>query len=127
MPTVMVDWNPCAGNGRVIGRSELKLHLQPIGQAQAWFGLTDAVIWESYFYQTRREKGWEQTLAELWGKVEADVRSPKLWTLPHEPTFEKGYPQFLARMGYAQDLYGPEWWSKVVKPEPARLVLTPSG
>lgn len=48
MPTVRVAWDVRAASGLVVGMDELKLQLQPVGQAQAWFGLTDAVIWECY-------------------------------------------------------------------------------
>lgn len=126
MPTVRVKWDPRAGSGRVIGMGESKLQLQPVGQAQAWFGLTDAVIWECYAHELWRGSGGEQTLTKLWGKVEEDVRSPKLWTLPHEPTFEQGYTEFLAGIGYAQDAQCPDWWSRVVKTKPQRVVLVPS-
>ncbi len=50
--------------------------------------------------------------ADVWAVVERDVASPILFTQSHEPTFEEGYEEFLARLGYAPDLQFERWWSK---------------
>jgi hypothetical protein len=115
LPQVVVGWNPSQGEGRVIGDRGFKLQLQPVGQAQAWYGLTHAVLWEAYVDETRRVGNWQETLVNLWGVVERDLDVPKLFTAPHEPTFIEGYREFLTGMGYGQDRDYPLWWSKTRK------------
>lgn len=48
MPQVTVEWNTSQRHGRVTDLHAGRVHMQPIGQAQAWFGLTHAVLWECY-------------------------------------------------------------------------------
>lgn len=112
MPQVLVDWNENQGEGKVIGDRGFQLQLQPIGQAQAWFGLTDAVLWECYLDESRRDNNWQVTISELWQRVEQDILAPILFTAPHDPAFPKGYRDFLTRLGYAHDKEHPLWWSK---------------
>jgi hypothetical protein len=111
-PRLLIEWNEQAGQGRVAGYGDLHLQLQPVGQAQVWFGLSHAVLWECYVHQNRRSEDWQETLTELWQAVEKDLKVSKIWTLPYEPTFEEGYQQFLTRLGYSLDRENPEWWSK---------------
>jgi len=112
MPTVFVNWDSEAGRGRVVGRGELKVQLDPVGQAQVWFGVSDALIWECYFDESRRRGNWQEQLAEVWNVVEKDVGVAKLWTPAHEPTIPEGYPDFLKSLGYAPAAEHPLWWSK---------------
>jgi hypothetical protein len=112
MPQVTVEWNSSQRHGRVTEVEGFQLQLQQMGQAQAWFGLTDAVLWECYFQETRRRGNWEETLAETWQSVEHDLKVNRIFTAPREPTFEEGYTDFLARLGYSLDLENPDWWSK---------------
>lgn len=112
LPQVVVAWNPRQGEGRVIGERGLKLQLQPVGQAQAWYGVSHAVLWEAYIDESRRLRNWQDTLAQVWGVVEKDLDVPKIFTAPQAPTFPEGYREFLTRMGYAQDPEYPVWWSK---------------
>jgi RHS repeat-associated protein len=117
MADVLVNWDAQEGRGRVPGVGDQKVQLRPIGQAQAWFGLTEAVLWEGYFQETRRRRNWQGTLIEAWQTVERDLKVGKIFTLPHEPAFERGYTGFLSRMGYRLDLANPEWWSKKITQE----------
>ena len=112
MPTLVVDWDRRAGQGRVISSAGGNVHLQSIGQAQAWFGINHAVLWECYLHEIDRRANRQATLAGIWQRVESDLRVNKVCTLPHEPAFAKGYTDFLARLGYAVDLANPDWWSK---------------
>ena len=112
LPQVAVAWDGRKGEGRVVEDRGFNLQLRPVGQAQAWFGLTHGVIWECYLERTHRVQDWEDTLAQIWGIVEQDVRAPHLLTAPHEPTMPTGYPEFLTRLGYTPNAEYPLWWSK---------------
>lgn len=126
MPQLVVQWNDRKGEGRVIGDRGFKLQLQPVGQAQAWFGLTHAVLWEAYFAESRRVANWKETLAEVWNVVEKDLDVPTIFTPPHEPTFPRGYREFLTGLGYAPDIEHPSWWSKSRREAKTRATVTPS-
>lgn len=112
MPQIVAEWNPREGEGRVVGDRGFTLQLQPIGQAQAWFGVNHAVLWECYFDESRRTATWQDTLAAVWSVVEKDLDVPKIFTPPHEPAFPEGYREFLTQLGYAQDADYPLWWGK---------------
>ncbi len=112
MPQVTIEWNESQRHGTVTDFQGFQLQLQPIGQAQAWFGLTHAVLWECYFDESRRFANWQETLARVWQAVEQDVASEKLFTAPHEPAFPTGYRDFLTGRRYAVDREYPIWWSK---------------
>jgi hypothetical protein len=113
-PRLLIEWNEQAGQGRVAGYGNLHLQLQPIGQAQVWFGLNHAVLWEAYLQETRRRENWQDTLADVWQVVERDLNVSKIFTLPYDPAFEEGYQEFLTRLGYGLDRESPEWWSKEI-------------
>jgi hypothetical protein len=49
-PTLLVEWDAQSGTGTVLRPEGLTIQLQPIGQAQAWWGDTYGVIWECYFF-----------------------------------------------------------------------------
>jgi hypothetical protein len=94
----------------------LKIQLQPHGQAQTWDGERYGVIGECYFHETRRrEPVWQDNLIQFWQTVERDMGVEKIFTEPHEPTFEGGYTEFLSRLGYAPGPDYPRWWSKQIK------------
>jgi len=113
IPSVIVSWNEATGTGRVEEMGDLKIQLRPVGQAQIWKGQTYGVIWECYFHEMgRRAAHWQDELHQFWRAVEEDMGVVKLFTQPHEPTFEQGYTDFLSRLGYAPDPACPEWWSK---------------
>jgi len=115
MPSVIAAWDERTGTGRVERIGNLKIQLQPFGQAQAWFGHTFGVLWECYLYETRRsEANWQAELSAIWQTVEQDMSVAKLFTQPHEPTFAEGYADFLSRLGYAPSLAYPRWWSKSI-------------
>ena len=124
MPQLIVEWNQRRGEGRVIGDRGFKLQLQPVGQAQAWFGGSHAVLWECYFDESRRSANWQETLAEVWHLVEKDIAVPKFFTAPHEPAFPEGYRDFLTRLGYAADSEHPLWWSKRQSETTSRITTT---
>lgn len=113
MPSFYVSWDDAAGAGRVEKPKDLKIQLQQLGQAQAWYGKQHGVIWECYFHETRRRaKTWEEELAAFWQTVERDMAVGKVFTEPREPTFEEGFTKFLNRLGYSPDPDYPRWWSK---------------
>jgi hypothetical protein len=113
VPSVIVSWNEATGMGQVERMGDLKIQFRPIGQAQIWKGQNFGMIWECYFHETRRrEAHWQNELHEFWKAVEEDMGVAKVFTQPHEPTFERGYTDFLSRLGYAPDPAYPEWWSK---------------
>lgn len=117
VPQVTMEWDHTQRRGRVMGVQEGKLQMQPVGQAQAWFGVNAAVLWECYLEESRREENDPASLASLWRAIEKDVRAPKLLTLPHEPSFHGDYPEFLKGLGYQPDTETQGWWSKTAKSE----------
>ena len=113
IPSVIVSWDEATGTGRVERMGDLKMQLRSIGQAQIWKGQTFGVLWECYLYGARkREANWQHELCEFWQAVEKDMEVARIFTQPHEPTFEEGYTGFLSRLGYAPDPVCPGWWSK---------------
>lgn len=113
MPSIIVGWDEITGTGQVERMGDLKIQLQPLGQAQAWCGDQFGVIWECYFHETRRrEADWQDELLAFWRAVEKDIGVEKVFAEPHEPTFEEDYTGFLARLGYVPDPDYPRWWSK---------------
>jgi hypothetical protein len=113
IPSVIVSWDEATGMGQVEKMGDLKIQLRPVGQAQIWKGRTCGVIWECYFHETgRRAATWQDELYQFWRAVEEDMRVARIFTQPHEPTFEEGYTGFLGHLGYAPDPACPEWWSK---------------
>ena len=113
IPSVIVSWDEATGAGRVEEMGDLKIQLRPIGQAQIWKGQTYGMIWECYFHETRRRNAtWQDELYQFWRAVEEDMGVARIFTQPHEPTFEEGYTDFLGHLGYAPDPACPEWWSK---------------
>jgi len=117
IPSVIVSWDEATGTGRVEKMGDLKMQLRPIGQAQIWRGPTYGVLWECYFHETRRRATtWQDELCQFWRAVEEDMGVVEIFTQPHEPTFERGYTNFLSRLGYAPDPVCPEWWSKQSAP-----------
>ena len=112
MPRVRVSWDPTTQTGQVEGMSDLKLQLQPVGQAQMWKGQAFGVLWECYLGETGRKADWQDVLSRFWQAVEVDMAVERIFTQPREPTFAEGYPDFLRRLGYAADPDYPSWWSK---------------
>jgi len=125
MPQLTVAWNAQVERGRATDVRGHKLPLQPIGQAQAWFGLTHAVLWECYFAESRQFANWREPLTEMWQRVEQDLDVPHYFTAPHEPTFLRGYREFLGKLGYAADEQYPVWWSKERTEATRRLKTLP--
>jgi hypothetical protein len=113
LPSFCVSWDEMTRVGRVEEPKDFKIQLQPLGQAQAWYGQEFGVIWECYLHETRRrEAHWEDELLAFWRAVEEDIGVEKIFTEPLEPTFEEGYTDFLSRLGYVPDPAYPDWWSK---------------
>jgi hypothetical protein len=113
IPSVVVSWDEATGTGRVERMADLKMQLRPVGQAQIWKGPTYGVLWECYFHETRRRAAnWQDELYQFWRAVEEDMGVARIFTQPHEPTFERGYTDFLRRLGYAPDPVYSRWWSK---------------
>ncbi len=112
-----IEWNASEGRGRVKTVFPRHLRLNSIGQAQSWFGVEHAVLWESYVHDRYRWGDWKELLAQAWEAVERDIKAPRIFTLPHEPAFDGNYPDFLRQLGYAADQENSGWWSKQLKPE----------
>lgn len=112
-PTLTVRWDSATGTGRIEGMKDLKVQLQPVGQAQVWQNERDAVLWECYMHGAFKKPDWQEELAEFRLAVEQDVRVTRIFTQPHEPSFEEGYTGFLSELGYQEDSAYPGWWSKV--------------
>lgn len=123
MPQVTMEWNNRQQTGHVSNAEGWRLQLQPVGQAQSWFGVNHAVLWECYLEGSRRADNWQETLADIWQRVEDNIDAPKLFTLPHEPAFAGHYTDFLKRLGYGADIENIGWWSKVTDKN-ERLVIT---
>lgn len=121
MPRVTVEWNTRQAQGRVTEVEGFQLRLQPIGQAQAWFGVDNAVLWECYLEESRRSGNGQDILADVWRTVERDVGAPKLFTMPHEPAFMGNYKDYLRKLGYAADPKTDGWWSKTIPRERNQL------
>jgi len=114
-PEIIVGWNEMTGTGRVTGMGHFKIHFKPLGDAQVWYGETFGVLWECFFGQAAQATPtWQDELATFWQAVEKDMGVSKVFTQPHEPTFERGYTDFLGQLGYAQDPDYPKWWSKAI-------------
>ena len=92
------------------GVGDLKVRLQPVGQAQAWWGEVFGVIWEGYFAEGGRGEDWQAELASFWRAVEQDMGCLEIFTQPREPTWPEGYTGFLSRLGYAPAPGYPDWW-----------------
>ncbi len=73
---------------------------------------THGVLWECYFNEAGRSGGWQDDLYQTWQTVEEDMGAAKIFTQPHEPTWEQGCTDFLGRLGYAPDPAHPGWWNK---------------
>ena len=116
MPTLQISWDETPGRGQVIKPKDIKIQMQPIGQAQVRHGGEYAVLWESYFYAVGQEQaGWEDRLAQIWQKVEEDFGAKVFYTLRHEPAWPEGktsYQGFLRRLGYGPSLESTGWWGK---------------
>lgn len=111
-PNVTASWDAATHMGRVAGVENLTVQLQPVGQAQAWFGRTHGVLWECYFHEAGRKSNWQDELAAIWRIVEHDIGAAKFFTHPHDSAFEEGYQDFLRHLGYSPDPDTPAWWSK---------------
>lgn len=108
-----VAWNTYLGQGQIIGGRGMRVHLQPLGQAQIWKGETYGVLWECFYFPARRGGvNWLDELATFWQAVEKDMGVNKIFTHPREPTIEEGYTDFLSRLGYTPDAEHERWWSK---------------
>jgi hypothetical protein len=106
MPSVIASWKEEAHEGRVEGMGDLRVHLQPIGQAQAYFGRDFGVLWECFLYeQTRKEGDWQTELNTFWRTVEGEMDVAEIFTLGRDPAF-------LQALGYAPDPDFGGWWSK---------------
>lgn len=120
--TLVVTLDSTPANGRigvVSGYGDLRVALHQVGQAQAWFGDTTAVLWECYVTEQRRHESWRDELRAFWTTVETDLDRSTFFTLPHEPTFPEGYTEFLTALGYQPDQAYSRWWSKRPERRPA--------
>lgn len=112
-PHFQVAWDTQPGQGQIIGQARPHIQLQPIAQAQIWTGEGVGLIWEVYFFETRRGGiDWLTELTLFWQAVEQDMKVDTIFTQPQEPTFQEGYPDFLLRLGYRPDPRFEGWWCK---------------
>ena len=92
------------------------IELQPIGQAQAWWGATYEVIWECYFFSAHLRPTWTGEWVAAWQAVAIDIGVSTIFTEAHEPDFPEGeldYTDFLTILGYWPDSGADgRWWSK---------------
>jgi hypothetical protein len=114
MPTIIVAWDEDTGECWVEGERDPKVQLNLLGQAQAWLGQKVAVLWEAYLNEaTKIRLDLDKNLIyQFWKAVEDDVGVSKIFTQPHELTWEHGYTDFLGEMGYGPDQKYSKWWSK---------------
>jgi hypothetical protein len=99
-PVIGVSWNPEKGSGRVVsGPTRANVIMQPVGQAQVWYGNEVGVLWEAYLHH-----GYDPLLPHLWEQVEKFLASQgvsKMYTLAHDPEYEQEfYTAFLTARGY---------------------------
>ena len=115
-PTLLVEWDAQRGTGTVLRQESLTIQLQPIGQAQAWWGDTYGVIWECYFFSAHLRPTWTGELVTCWQAVAIDIGVSTIFTEAHEPDFPEGkldYTDFLTILGYSPDpIADGRWWSK---------------
>jgi hypothetical protein len=113
-PLLHVAWDQTKGEGQVLGEAGLRVQLQSIGEAQVWKGKPHAVLWECYVYDTRQQQqNWQEELAQFWRIVEKDIGVQRIFTQPHDPSFEEEvYIDFLSLLGYAPDPDFERWWYK---------------
>jgi hypothetical protein len=105
-PTLLTEWDAQRGTGTVLRQEGLTIQLQPIDQAQAWWGDTYGVIWECYFFSTHLRPTWMEELVACWQAVETDIGVSTIFTEAHEPDFPEGeldYTDFLTILGYSPD------------------------
>lgn len=115
IPLLQVVWDQGKNEGRVLDGCQLRVQLQPVGQAQIWRGSTEGVLWECYLFESQRQQeDWQEELSSFWQAVERDMKVNRIFTQPHEPTFEPGHTDFLSRLGYAPDPECEHWWSKTI-------------
>src|SRR6185503_11771819 len=73
-PLLRVVWDEIKNEGRVLDGCRLRIHLQPIGQAQVWKGKSFGVLWEGYVYASRQQReNWQEELGLFWQAVERDM------------------------------------------------------
>lgn len=116
MPTLLIDWNPQLGSGRVVGQTGAKVQLHDVGDAQTWTGREVGILWECFFHSRGQElENWQEELAKIWQVVEKSMGVSKVFTMDHEPTIEQGaYRDFLDRLGYRPEPGSPRWWSRAL-------------
>jgi hypothetical protein len=112
LPIFLVAWDETKGERRVLAGVHPKVQLQPLGQAQAWTLSRFRVLWECYLHKSRRSDTRLEELRQFWRAVETDMGVNKIFTQPHEPTFEEGYAHFLSVLGYAPDQDFSNWGGK---------------
>ena len=89
-PILLVEWDAQRGTGTVLRPEDLTVQLQPIGQAQAWWGDTYGIIWECYFFSAHLRPTWMGELIACWQAVEIDIGVSTIFTDAHEPDFPEG-------------------------------------
>jgi len=115
-PRLSLDVLEAGGLGRVMGTEGLTIQLQPIGEAQAWYGGGYAVIWECYLFGSSLRESWLNELTAFWQAIETDIAAPTLFTEAREPDFPEGeftYEDFLTTLGYTPLPQTPRWWQKL--------------
>lgn len=121
-PLIDVAW-PEQGAGVVSKISRVDVLLNPVGDAQLWYGGETGVLWEARFWQPVKARSdhaallhrlWE--LCELY-LAERGVRF--IYAYDRDPAFESdGYAAFLAARGYDRDPardHLPGGWLAVIK------------
>lgn len=118
MPQLTIRWDYLNEKGQVESVDDLKLRLEPVGQAQAWIGQTAGVLWECYLFERANERDRLDELVNFWRVVESDMGVVKIYTPPHEPTFQNNYQDFLYQLGFRADPEHTSWWLKTISQDP---------
>ncbi len=85
------------------------IQMQPVGEAQAWWGGGIGVLWEAFLAKIpETEQGCSLPLLHgLWDLIEAFLLSRRVMrivTLPQDPAYDPAFYQaFLAERGYRRE------------------------
>ena len=108
-PLVEVSWNSAETTGVSSSIHGVDILLNPVGNAQLWWGGTTGVIFEAFFEGRTEERPNELgLLRQLWGQCEVYLASKgvrEVWTYNRDPRYdEELYKTFLRVQGYFLDV-----------------------
>ena len=108
-PLVEVNWNSAEATGVSSAIQSVDVLLNPVGNAQLWWGSTTGVIFEAFFEVRTEERPNEfGQLQQLWGQCERYLASKgvrEVWTYNRDPRYDDElYKTFLCEQGYVLDV-----------------------